>query len=243
MADQVAGRPFAVFDIDGTIIRWQLYHAIADELARAGCIGAIEFDSVRTARLNWKNRQNADAYHVYERTLVNVVDAALTGISVDQFKAACNTVIIQYKNQVYTFTRDLLRQLQSDGYLLFAISASQSDIVKLLAEYYNFDDFGGSIYGTQDGFYTGHKEVLKTGRKPEFLKELVAKHNAVWQGSIAVGDSESDIPLLSCVENPVAFNPSRLLYEHAKTEHWRVVVERKNMIYDLKDKDGTYVLA
>ena len=26
-------RPFAVFDIDGTIIRWQLYHALADELA------------------------------------------------------------------------------------------------------------------------------------------------------------------------------------------------------------------
>ncbi len=27
-------QPFAVFDIDGTIIRWQLYHALADELAK-----------------------------------------------------------------------------------------------------------------------------------------------------------------------------------------------------------------
>ena len=32
------GRPFAVFDIDGTLIRWQLYHSIADTLARLGHI-------------------------------------------------------------------------------------------------------------------------------------------------------------------------------------------------------------
>jgi HAD superfamily hydrolase (TIGR01490 family) len=240
---ELAGRPFAAFDIDGTIIRWQLYHAIAEELAHAGVLGGIEYETVRAARLRWKNRHSHDAFEDYERTLVNVVDAALTGISVEQLKAACSTVITQYKNQVYTFTRDLIKQLQSEGYLLFAISASQSDIVRLLAEYYNFDDFGGSTYDIEAGFYTGRKVLLKTERKPEYLKKLVAKHNATWRGSIAVGDTESDIPLLSCVENPIAFNPSSLLFEHAKAERWRVVIERKNMIYDLKDSNGTYVLA
>ena len=240
---ELAGRPFAAFDIDGTIIRWQLYHAIAEELAHAGVLGGIEYETVRAARLRWKNRHSHDAFEDYERTLVNVVDAALTGISVEQLKAACSTVITQYKNQVYTFTRDLIKQLQADGYLLFAISASQSEIVQLLAEYYNFDDYAGSIYETKDGYYTGHKDLVKSTRKPEYLKQLVNKHSATWQGSIAVGDSESDIPMLNIVENPIAFNPSKPLFEQAAASNWRVVIERKNMIYDLRSRDGTYLLA
>lgn len=242
MADQITGRPFAAFDIDGTIIRWQLYHALADELARAGCLGAIEYNAVRAARLNWKNRHNDDGFKTYEQTLVNLVDASLTGISVSDLQSACVQVITQYKDQVYTYTRDLFKDLQSQGYLLFAISASQSEIVQLLAEYYNFDDYGGSNYGTKDGYFTGENDILVSHRKPEHLKKLVAKHRATWAGSYGVGDSESDIPLLESVERPLAFNPSKQLFEHAQTAGWPVVVERKNMIYRLNSVDGTYQL-
>ena len=39
---------FAVFDIDGTLIRWQLYHAIADELAKSGHIDAETYTVEKT---------------------------------------------------------------------------------------------------------------------------------------------------------------------------------------------------
>ncbi|MBC7708397.1 HAD family phosphatase [Polaromonas sp.] len=240
---QVETRPFAVFDIDGTLIRWQLYHALADELARAGCLGAIEYQTVRDARLHWKKRSSHDAFESYERTLVNLIDAALSGISEEQFSAACTTVIEEYKDQVYTYTRDLIEKLRGDGYLLFAISASQDQIVRLLAAYYQFDDCGGSLYEVKDGYFTGNKDVLQRDRKPVLLKTLVNKHRASWKGSIAVGDSASDIPMLESVEQPIAFNPSRELFGYATERLWKIVVERKNTTYTLQPDGGKYFLA
>jgi phosphoserine phosphatase len=67
-------------------------------------------------------------------------------------------------------------------------------------------------------------------------------HQASWDKSIAVGDSESDIPLLSSVKNPIAFNPTKQLFNHAKENHWNIVVERKNVIYQLGPGSQNYTL-
>lgn len=236
-------KPFAVFDIDGTLIRWQLYHAVADELAHRGHFGAIEYQAVKDARMTWKKREGEESFKAYERALVNLVDQAIIGLPVTEMESACRAVINEYKDQVYTYTRDLIRNLKEEGYLLFTISASQSGIVKMLADYYGFDDYGGSEYEVKDGIFTGKKEVLKSERKPEYLKLLIQKHGATYEGSVAVGDSESDIPMLEAVERPIAFNPTKLLFDHAKKEGWQIVVERKNVIYELQPHDGKYRLA
>ena len=55
MAKQ-SGRPFAVFDIDGTLIRWQLYHAIADALAKKGLIDAKTYSAIPGPPIEWKKR-------------------------------------------------------------------------------------------------------------------------------------------------------------------------------------------
>lgn len=235
-------RPFAAFDIDGTIIRWQLYHALADEMARRGHLDPIQYNKVRQARMAWKQRSHQDSFKTYEQTLINLIDIAISTIHVSDLQDACRTVISTYKDQVYTYTRDLIGELRAQNYLLFAISASQSEIVQMVADYYQFDDFGGSVYETSNGYFTGKKELLASERKPEYLHELVAKHHATWQGSIAVGDSESDIPMLETVEQPVAFNPTKKLFNHAQAAGWVVVVERKNMIYRLEKGGHGYEL-
>lgn len=241
MADKV--RPFAVFDIDGTLIRWQLYHALADELARRGHFGAIEYQAVKEARMTWKKRESQDSFKQYEHALVNLVDQAIVGLEVAELESASKTVIHEYKDQVYRYTRDLIRELKAKDYLLFTISASQSEIVGMLAEYYGFDDYAGSLYEVKDDRYTGEKDVLKSGRKPEVLKELADKHDATYDGSIAVGDSESDMPMLAAVGQPIAFNPTKLLFDHAKAHNWKIVVERKNVVYELEPKDDGYQLS
>lgn len=234
---------FAVFDIDGTLIRWQLYHAVADELARRGHFGAIEYQAVKEARMTWKKREGEDSFKQYEHALVNLVDQAIVGLQAAEVESACRSVINEYKDQVYRYTRDLIRNLKAKGYLLFAISASQQEIVGLIAQHYGFDDFAGSKYEIQNSHYTGEKDVLKSERKPEVLNGLVKKHGATMGGSIAVGDSESDIPMLEAVKQPIAFNPTKLLFEHARQKRWKIVVERKNVIYELERQDGSYLLA
>lgn len=241
MADQVK-RPFAVFDIDGTLLRWQLYHAVADELAGRGHFGAIEYQAVKDARMTWKNREGEDSFKQYERALVNLVDQAIVGLEVAELESASKTVIAEYKDQVYRYTRNLIQELKSKNYLLFTISASQSEIVGMLAQYYGFDGYAGSEYEVKAGKYTGKKDLLVSERKPEVLQRLVKKHNAVYEGSIAAGDSESDIPMLEAVEQPVAFNPTKLLFDHAKQHGWNIIVERKNVIYALEPTNGNYRL-
>ena len=236
-------RPFAAFDIDGTLIRWQLYHAIADQLVREGILDRDQFQAVKDARMEWKKRAPDASFDTYEMTLVKLINAAIPRISTKQFMKACEAVLAEYKDQVYTYTRDLIAELKTKNYLLFAISGSQAEIVKQLASYYGFDDYGGSDYEVKDGYFTGKNTPLRSDRKPVYLKELVQKHNATWTDSIAVGDSESDIPMLSIVEKPIAFNPSRQLFEHAQAEQWQIVLERKNMVYQLEPNHGTYLLA
>ena len=41
------------------------------------------------------------------------------------------------------------------------------------------------------------------------------------------------MPFLEMVENPICFNPNEKLYTEAKRQGWKVVVERKDVIYEL----------
>lgn len=235
-------RKFAVFDIDGTLIRWQLYHAIADALVRRGYISPDAYSAIRDARMEWKRRAHPEAFKTYEQQLVELYQKAIGQLSVESFHEAADAVFDEYKDQVYIYTRDLIMSLKKDGYLLFAISGSQSEIVEKIGRYYNFDDFAGTSYLQQDGKFTGGVKAA-LGAKHKVLAGFIAKHKADIAGSIAVGDSAGDISMLEAVQTPIAFNPERKLYDYAARKSWKIVIERKNMVYELEGHDGKYQLV
>ncbi len=235
-------RPYAAFDIDGTIIRWQLYHALNDSLVKRGLIDKEAFEAVRKARMDWKRRTGDDAFRDYEAEMIRVFDEYLPKLGYEDVQTAANAVIKEYKDQVYTYTRDLIHELKDSGYLLFAVSGSPRFIVEPLAAYYGFDDVVATYYPIKDGVFTGDKD-LSLGRKPELLQELIDKHAASSEGSVGVGDSGGDGPMLEMVERPIAFNPDKKLFQHAKKLGWNIVVERKNMVYRLEPGNESYILA
>lgn len=237
-----AQRAFAVFDIDGTLIRWQLYHAVADTLVKLGYLDSSAYSAVRDARMQWKRRSGPEAFKIYERQLVKAYEKILLKLTLKQFNEAAEAVFEEYKDQVYTYTRELIKKLKAQRYLLFAISGSQSEIVEKIADYYGFDDFVGTHYHHENGRFTGAVS-LHLGGKHLILKELISKHHATAAGSIAVGDSTNDISMLEAVETPIAFNPERKLYDHAQSKGWKIVIERKNMVYEMESKNGKYILA
>lgn len=234
-------RPFAVFDIDGTLLRWQLYHAVTDRLAKAGHIPASEYKKARDARMVWKKRSGDDSFRSYETTLIRAFESGLKSLSVNDFEDAARAAFAEHKDQVYTYTRDLICELKINGYLLFAISASQAELVGMMADYYGFDDFVATTYEKKQGHFTGKLDLI-VHKKPALLAQLIDKHDATSEDSIGVGDSESDVGMLEMVERPIAFNPSKKLFQHADSAGWDIVVERKNMVYKLKVADGRYVL-
>lgn len=233
---------FALFDIDGTVIRWQLFHSVVDELVKRKQLSPAANQKILAARMTWKRRDHVDSFKSYEQVLVHEYLDALTGLSVVQYMAAVEKVFEEYKDQTYTYTRDLIRTLKEQGYMLFAISGSQQEIVSKFAEYYGFDDAIGAHLEQLDGKFTGKVESPALGKQTA-LDKLLSRHDVVPDESVAVGDSESDITLLEAVEKPIAFNPSAGLFKVAKEKGWKVVVERKNVIYELEPRDGSYLLA
>ncbi len=234
-------QPFAVFDIDGTLIRWQLYHAVVSRLAGSDKLTPDAAQIIKDSRRVWKNREHIEAFHHYEMTLVDIFNTAITGLKVVDFQQVIDEVYEEYKDQSYRYTRELIQSLKQQGYVILAISGSPHQIIKKLGDYYGFDAVRGDQRLAKDGVFTGER-VATIGAKAVVLQELVATHNLTIAGSIAVGDSEGDIDMLSAVEQPIAFNPSKKLFEHAQQQAWKIVIERKNMSYQLVPVNGQYVL-
>lgn len=225
-------RRFAVFDLDGTLVRWQLYHALVDRLAKNGYLGEGVYEKLQKARMQWKVRNDDEGFYKYELELINIFDDSVEGLDERIFEDVARQVFEQYKDQVYTYTRDLIKNLKAQGYFLIAISGSHKELVEKMAVYYGFDDFVGTHYAREssklkkDAFVASH-------HKKELLEELILKHSLSLESSYAVGDTSSDAPMLAMVQNAIAFNPDKKLYKLALENNWKVVVERKNVVYEL----------
>jgi len=237
-------RPYAVFDIDGTLVRWQLYHALCDILATKKLIKPSDYKTIIESRNMWRNRQAIGSFEQYENNLVKLMDRSLAGLDFDLFFKACQQVCDQHKTQVYAYTRNLIQELKDKGYLIFALSASPVELVANIAKYYGFNDFAGSKRTIINNKLTMDNHLLLGSNKTTKLIELINKHHALQENSIGVGDTMNDSQFLKYVQTPIAFNPNIELFNYAKTKGWKIVVERKNVIYNLeKNNNGQYLLA
>lgn len=236
-------KKFAAFDIDGTLIRWQLYHAAVDRLAKADLLGEGVYEKIKSARLAWKKRENDESFKNYEKEIIVGFESALGKLSTKDFDKIANQVIEEYKDQVYTYTRNLIARLKNEGYFLLAISGSHHELVEPIAKFYGFDDYIGSSYYRSGNKYSGQYTIASSDKQTE-LNKMIAKHDLTIKDSYAIGDSRGDIAMLEMVENPIAFNPNKALYEAALEKKWHIVIERKDVIYDLKIGDNNlYHLA
>lgn len=237
-------RPFAVFDIDGTLVRWQLYHAVVEALALEGKIPQSVCEKIDSARSTWKRRgAGSDGFRTYELILVEGYHEALEKLTPDDINHAIDTVYDMYHQQTYTYTRDLIVSLKEKGYLIFAISGSHQQIVSKLGKYYGFDDTIGADYQVVENEFTGVRISPAVHGKGPLVKKLVKQHDATWTGSLAIGDSRSDAAMLELVEQPIAFNPDQDLFAIAQKNGWPIVIERKNMIYRLEHHNESYQLT
>jgi HAD superfamily hydrolase (TIGR01490 family) len=234
-------KKFAVFDIDGTIFRWQLYHELFDAFVTHGIISPKASTVVLSARENWRTR--SDSYTKYEHALIDAVEPAIIGLDETEFHAIADDILRAKGHQVYRYTSKLLANLKTEGYLTIALSASHHELVERFCTLHGIDIAVGRKYEIKSGKVT-EKSTLVYGRKAEILRDLITEHNLDVTDSYAVGDSASDIEMLAMVTHPIAFNPNTELKDAAMERGWPIVVERKDLAYRIeKGSDGTYILA
>lgn len=234
-------KKFAVFDIDGTIFRWQLFHEMFDEFAESGIIDESIAKPVLDSRKQW--RQGESTWSEYELRLVEALDKAIIGINLSTLEEFADKIIARRGKVLYKYTLNLLKELQSTGYFTIVISGSHQQLVDKFAKLYGIDVALGLDYNQKDGKLTEKRQIIY-GQKDKLLKQVVGENNLDWSGSYAVGDTQGDANMLALVENPIAFNPDQQLLSIAKSKGWKIVVERKGVAYSMeRNDDGLYILA
>ena len=232
----------AIFDIDGTIFRSSLLIELFNELVRRGVFPKKASAEVERDYVAWLNRKGH--YNDYLIKLVSVHYRYQTGCRVSQVEPAIRAVVAWQKDRVYRYTRDLVRSLKKKGYYLLAISNSPQSLVGKFAHEMGFHAAIGRELEVIKGKYTDRnmidgQPVPTMGHidKVAILKTFLTRHHlsADPAQSIMVGDSEGDLPLLSYVGHPITFNPSGPLAHIARRRGWKIVVERKDVVYDIKD--------
>jgi len=226
----------AVFDIDGTIFRSSLIVELVNGLVGAGVFPKKARQEMEADYLAWLNRRGS--YDTYIWKVVHIHEHYIKDVKVDEVLPVVKRIIEWQKDRVYRYTRGLIRELKGERRFLLAISGSPSYIVSGFARHMGFDDFRAREFETKDGVFTGrclNDDYMR--HKDQVLKDFLANEGlaADLNRSLAVGDTDGDIPMLKMVGKPVAFNPNATLAEYAKKKGWRIVVERKDVIYEIKD--------
>jgi HAD superfamily hydrolase (TIGR01490 family) len=224
----------AVFDIDGTIFRSSLVIELSHALVEAGIFPKSAKSEIAKEYLAWLDRKGS--YEAYINKVVKIYIKYIKGKKFASVKLVAEDVINYQKDRVYRFTRDLIKTLKKQNYFLAAISGSPSYIVEAYAKAIGFDLFFGTELEVKSGKFTGQVVNLDSAfKKSAVVKTIVKKYPSIQlKKSLAVGDTEGDVAMLSLVGSPIAFNPNFGLARVAKAKKWQVIVERKNVVYNIK---------
>jgi HAD superfamily hydrolase (TIGR01490 family) len=230
-------RKFAAFDIDGTLFRSGLYREVFYELYKMGVLPTDLGEETTLKHREWRHRVHGNAFEEFERIMVGGLDSYLSQLRIADYDEAVKRVLDKKAENVYVYTRDLIKQLKADGYFIIAISGSQQELVEPFAQRYGFDAWVGQQWERGDEFFTGN--VVKTHTdKDKIIERLAQLYDLTFKDSYAVGDSNGDSSMLTIVDHPVAFNPTYELLEKAIEHGWKIVVERKNASYELTKEPG-----
>jgi len=229
-ANQFGKNKLAVFDIDGTIFRYALQFELFKGLVEYGIFPRIVLKETEEHYGDWLNRRGR--YRDFEESLIMSFQNRIRGKVVEDIQKVSRYIVEVKKEHLYVYTRNLIQQLRKD-HILLAISGAPQEVVDEFATYWKFDKAYGTGFARDNGVYTGAISFPAFSIKKDILQQFCNEHNVSLQHSIGVGDTVGDIPFLEEVEQPIAFNPSRELYDVARERGWKIVVERKDMVYEL----------
>ncbi len=227
-------QPVAFFDIDGTVFRSSLLIELVEELIKVNLLPEAARAEYASAYSAWQAREGT--YEAYIAAVINSFLTHIKGVHYGDFADIGHRVVSEKGKRVYRYTRDYIQELKEEGYALIAISQSPKTILDDFCKDYGFDKVYGRMYeiGPQDRFTGETIDEHIIENKANIVKRVFERHTEYTpEGSIAIGDTDGDIPLLTSVDRPICFNPNQELHDHAKRQGWDIVVERKDVVYHL----------
>ncbi len=230
-----AKNKIAIFDIDGTIFRKNLHFVLINELVFMGVFPKSVKHKLVDVYSDWIEHEGT--YEKYRLALIDLYSKYIKGCKREDILAASQEVIRFHEKRTYVFAEKLIENLKKESYNIIAISGSPTEVVEEYnRKHLKFDEVFGSVYEVDNGgFYTGKAIFEPTIHKGHVAKQYAIENNLKFDESYGIGDTESDAKFLELVKYPIAFNPNQNLKEIAEKEKWKIVVEKKDVIYEIQN--------
>lgn len=153
-----------------------------------------------------------------------VIDAAVAaipsffrGLRVADAETVARSVLARYGEMTYIFPRRLIEALHSrpieERGLIIAITGAPAFIAEPFGVRHGFDLVYSARDRVEDGAYTGVRDDRSVHDKGGIMDEFEDEFGLDLDGCMALGDSESDIPMLQRVGFPFAMNPQDKLID------------------------------
>ena len=150
---------------------------------------------------------------------------AISGVPVKDLERLAAPVLAGVLPRLYPEMLRTAYEHQDARRPVFIVTAASHEMAEMLAHVLAFDGGIGTRSEIEDGIYTGRPDGPFTYRsgKAEEISRVAAERGIDLSESYAYSDSESDLPMLELVGNPVAVNPDSALLAIARERGWRVM--------------------
>jgi len=229
-------KPFAAFDVDGTIFKSSLAEKVVEGCIEAGVFSPEPFNKVAENRRRWQANNNEGVYQAFLHRLVSTFVEQIEGVEVERFNAVIANMLSVHAVRKFAFPRTLMRALQPTHHPV-AISGSPDILVVPFVKDLGVETTFGAQFNVEDGRFTG--EAQSVGDKATILRRLVTDGVVSREGSVAVGDTVSDTSMLEFADVPLMFNASRTLTGYGSEFGWPRVNEVKDQVTVLEWNEGT----
>jgi HAD superfamily hydrolase (TIGR01490 family) len=222
LAPGVAPRSAAFFDLDRTLMAGSSgFHFVRAAYAH-GMISRRRLAADTWAALRFRLFGSTDAGTAKVRARMG---AYVQGRRVRDMQRLGPTVLAGILPRLYPQMLALAYDHQDAGRPVYICTAASQEMANALSYILGFDGAIGSRSEIEDGVYTGREGGLFAYRdgKAQAIRELADAEGIELSTSYAYSDSESDLPMLRAVGNPVAVNPDTALARVARDAGWEVL--------------------
>jgi len=217
-----APRAAAFFDLDKTLMAGSSGVFFARAAYETGMISRSRLakDLYENVRFRLRGSTDDRADDVRKR-----VGEMIAGVPVRDLQRLSPRVLAGVLPRLYPQMLERAYAHQDAGVPVYILTAASQEMADLLAHVLAFDGGLGSRSEVVDGRYTGRPAGPFNYREGKVvsMNELAAREGIDLSCSYAYSDSESDLPMLRAVGNPVVVNPDAELRRIAAQEGWEVL--------------------
>ena len=222
MSDSNPKEAVAFFDVDGTLLKSTIVHYyiwmrlketpfFLKHLWLVGFLPKIVYylilDRISRPRFN----------QVFYRNYRGMRVAEIKGLSTEMFE-------VYLRPKIFPAAIAQIQEHKEQGTAVVFVTGSLDFIVQPIADCLDVDSVLAPQLHEQNGQFTGELTTVPLigEEKAKAVQTYAEQHGISLEESYAYGDSQSDLPMLECVGNPVVVNPGKALREKALTSNWEM---------------------